>query len=609
MDNRKQNQILLKQEILLEEVNASQGDLRMLLAYPNRYWVAMSNLGFQTVYKLFAANSRIAVERAFYPEEAESENDFRSFEFNKSFRSFDLLALSVSFETDYLYALEMLSHAGARLEGRGQMSWKEREEEYRTRPFILAGGAALTLNAEPMANFFDAIVIGEGEEVISEFNQVYLKARDENLSLRETLEALSKIEGIYVPAFYTPHYNNDDTLNHYERLSAAVPEKIVRRYLADIDKFATYTIIQTPETEFKKMFMTETGRGCEVGCRFCVSGYMYRPTRKRSKDTIDRSLQVGLEQTESVGFVGASVSSHRNIAELASEVAQSGKRASLSSIMSQRVTPELAASLSESEYKTVALAPEAGGERLRFRLGKRVTNGQVVSAVRVLAENGIRNFKLYCMVGLPSEENSDVEEIAVLARLCREAALEGARSQENFTIAPNIWISLNPFIPKAWTPFQRHGFMEFGEVKRRIEIVRKAIGRIPNVELKFESPRESYFQALVSRGDRRVGDLMVEMLKRGEDWRWLVKNGERRILENVPPADFYVHRMIGQDELLPWELVDMHITRDLLEREYARTFQEDVTPLIERKNRELKAKAERRALPIVNPEAAFAVQQ
>ena len=197
----------------------------------------------------------------------------------------------------------------------------------------------------------------------------------------------------------------------------------------------------------------------------------------------------------------------------------------------------------------------------------------------------------------------------MLARLCREAALEGARSQENFTIAPNIWISLNPFIPKAWTPFQRHGFMEFGEVKRRIEIVRKAIGRIPNVELKFESPRESYFQALVSRGDRRVGDLMVEMLKRGEDWRWLVKNGERRILENVPPADFYVHRMIGQDELLPWELVDMHITRDLLEREYARTFQEDVTPLIERKNRELKAKAERRALPIVNPEAAFAVQQ
>jgi len=255
--------------------------------------------------------------------------------------------------------------------------------------------------------------------------------------------------------------------------------------------------------------------------------------------------------------------------------------------MSQKVTPELAASLSESEYKTVALAPEAGGERLRFRLGKRVTNKQVVQAVTTLAENGIRNFKLYCMVGLPSEEIADVEEIAKLALLCKEAALAAARTQKDFSIAPNIYLSLNPFIPKAWTPFQRHGFMDFSEVKRRIEIVRKGVSKIPNVELKFESPRESYFQALVSRGDRRVGDLMVEMLRQKEDWRWLVKNGKKRILENVPPADFYVHRIIGEEEYLPWELVDMHITRDLLEREYSETFEEDVGPLIDRKNREL----------------------
>jgi radical SAM superfamily enzyme YgiQ (UPF0313 family) len=499
--------------------------------------------------------------------------------------------MSVSFETDYLYALEMLKEAGLRLENRNALTWEEREEEYHARPFLLAGGAALTLNAEPLANFFDAIVIGEGEDLVSEFSEVFLAAKDQRLSLRETLERLSEIEGIYIPSFYSPTYKADDTIQEYTSYYDKAPERIPRRYLKEIDKYATYTIIQTPETEFKQMFMTETGRGCEVGCRFCVSGYMYRPTRKRSKETIDRSLQVGMEESPSVGFVGASVSSHKNISELASSVAQSGKRASLSSIMSQKVTKELAASLSESEYKTVALAPEAGGEQLRFRLGKRVTNKQVVDAVTILAENGIRNFKLYCMIGLPSEGLEDVEEIAKLARDCKEAAMAAARRQEEFTIAPNIYLSLNPFIPKAWTPFQRHGFMDFNEVKRRIEIVRKGVSRIPNVELKFESPRESYFQALVSRGDRRVGDLMVEMLNRKEDWRWLVKNGKKRILDHVPPADFYVHRLIGEEEILPWELVDMHITRELLEREYRETFEEDVVPLIARKNKELERKA------------------
>lgn len=592
MSERERNIELRKEERLLEELPASQGDVKVALAYPNRYWVAMSNLGFQTIYKLFANHPRIAIERAFYPEQ--SGADVRSFETNRKFQSFDLLAMSVSFETDYLFALEMLKEAGLdiRRAASGGMSWEEREESYRTRPFLLAGGAAVTLNAEPLANFFDAIVIGEGEEIIEQILEVYIPCRDRGASLRETLELLSRVEGIYIPAFYCPRYLEGDQLEGYNRLHDVAPEKVVRRYLKDIDVTPTYTVIQTSETEFKKMFMTETGRGCEVGCRFCVSGYMYRPTRKRSKETIDRSLQVGLEKSESVGFVGASVSSHQHISELAHEVAERGKRASLSSIMSQKVTPELAASLSESEYKTVALAPEAGSEGLRFRLGKRVTNQQVFSAVRVLAENGIRNFKLYCMVGLPSESREDVEEIARLAEGAREAALEGARKQSEFKVAPNIYLSVNPFIPKAWTPFQRHPFAEFSEVKKRIEMVQRGIRKVPNVEMKFESPRESYFQALVSRGDRRVGELMVEMVERGEDWRWLVRNGAKRILDHVPEADYYVHRLIGEEEFLPWELVDMHIKRSLLEREYRRTFEEDVSPLIERVKKKLEIGAE-----------------
>jgi radical SAM superfamily enzyme YgiQ (UPF0313 family) len=587
-DERQRNLELLRKERALESIPAQSGDVRLALCYPNRYWVAMSNLGFQTIYKLFGLHPRLCVERVFYPEEDSSS--IRSFEGNRTLREFELLAMSVSFETDYLYALEMLREAGLSLTRR-DLSWEEREQEYQQRPFLLAGGAALTLNAEPLADFFDAIVIGEGEEIVAQISESFLAVRDRGATLKETLEELSGIEGLYIPAFYKPVFNSDDTLSHYDRLHDLAPGRVARRYLKNIDQSATYTVIQTPETEFKEMFMTETGRGCEVGCRFCVSGYMYRPTRKRSKETIDRSLQVGLENSASVGFVGASVSSHRSIAQLASEVAATGRRASLSSIMSQRVTKELAASLSESEYKTVALAPEAGSEELRFRIGKRVTNAQVLEAVELLTENGIRNIKLYCMVALPSEEERDVLAIVELAREAREAAHRGARKQSDFSVAPNIYLSVNPFIPKAWTPFQRHPFAEFGEVKRRIKLVEKGIARVPNLEMKFESPRESYFQALLSRGDRRVGRLMVEMLRLGKDWRWLVKNGSRRIVEDVPPADFYVHRLMGEEEFLPWELIDMHITRELLEREYRETFEEDVRPLIERKRRQLEARA------------------
>ena len=223
--------------------------------------------------------------------------------------------------------------------------------------------------------------------------------------------------------------------------------------------------------------------------------------------------------------------------------------------MSQRVTRELAGSLSESEYKTVALAPEAGSEGLRFRVGKRVCDEQIVEAVKTLAREGIRNFKLYFIVGLPSETPDDVEAIATLVSRARSAAASGAREQEDFSVAPNLWLSVNPFIPKAWTPFQRHPFLGQKELKVRLEVIRRGIAKLPNVEMKFESPRESYFQAVMSRGDRRVGDLLVEMLVRGENWKWLVNNGNEELIQGVPPPAFYVNRLIGEEELLPWEIV------------------------------------------------------
>jgi len=335
----------------------------------------------------------------------------------------------------------------------------------------------------------------------------------------------------------------------------------------DLSKFKTHSRILTPETEFKSMFLTETGRGCEMGCRFCVAGYIYRPIRKRNEETLQDTVQVGLENSDAIGFVGASVSSHKAIAKLAQSVAEKGGRASLSSIMSQKVTRALAASISESEYKTVALAPEAGSDRLRRAAGKRVDNEQVVNAARELAEAGIRGFKLYFIVGLPTEVDEDIDAIAHLATAVRDAVVEISRPSGKLA-----WVSLsvNPFIPKASTPFQWEPMLDPKVLDKKIERLRKLVLKVPNLEFRFEPPKESYFQGLLSRGDRRVGKLLFEVEKRGENWKWLMKGTRKPVIDGVPAVDFYVSRRIEFSELLPWEVVDSLIPRSLLEREAMR---------------------------------------
>ena len=588
MLTRQQNQRLAEKEQILVPINTG-GDIRCVVAYPNRYWVAMSNLGFQTVYRLFAEHPRFAVERAYLPENP--KEPVATFESNRPISSAEILAVSVSFETDYPHVVRLLENAGVRLDScreSGRRGFGKEAPDFR--PLVIAGGAAITLNPEPLANLIDVIAVGEGEGMIEEIAAVYAAARDEGCEFAELLRRLSQIEGLYVPSLYSPTYAADDTIASIEVADGA-PARPLRRYVKDIDTAPTFTVIKTPETEFKAMFMTETGRGCEVGCRFCVAGYMYRPVRKRSAEAIAETVQLGMESSDSIGFVGASVSSHPKIAELASSVAASGRRAALSSIMSQRVTKELASSLSESEYKTVALAPEAGSETLRFRVGKRVVDEQILTGIETLAESGVRNFKLYFIVGLPSETLDDVRAIVSLVERARERAVAAARMQREFKVVPRLILSVNPFIPKAWTPFQRHPFLGAKEIKERLDIVRRGVQRLPNVEMKAEAPKESYFQTLMSRGDRRVGDLLIEMHQRGEEWKWLIARGSERILDSVPPSEFYVRRQLGCEELLPWEVVDLRLKRSLLEREYCRTFDEPVEPLIDRAKRLLAAEA------------------
>jgi radical SAM superfamily enzyme YgiQ (UPF0313 family) len=545
------------------------GDIRFHLTYPNHYWVAMSNLGFQAVYDILARDQRVIVERGFLPEGSEDEDQrgtkWRSFESNRLLADCDVIGFSLSFETDYPHLLRILNNQGLLYP-----SWQERDAaacEFKfSMPIIIAGGTAVTLNPEPVADFIDAMVIGEAEELLPELMDVVHRAKMEAWSREQTLLAMAQIEGVYVPRFYEPEYAADGAM---ARVVARddVPPRPRRRFVKDLSKFKTYSRIITPETEFKSMFLTETGRGCEMGCRFCVAGYIYRPIRKRSEEVLQETVQIGLENSDAVGFVGAAVSSHKAIAKLAQTVAEKGARASLSSIMSQKVSKMLAASISESEYKTVALAPEAGSTRLRRAAGKRVDSEQVVSAARELAEAGIRGFKLYFIVGLPTETDEDVDAIAHLAIEIRNAVVEISKPSGKLAW---VALSINPFIPKSSTPFQWEPMLDPKVLERKIDRVRKLVMKVHNLELRFEPPKESFFQGLLSRGDRRVGKLLLEAERRNESWKWLMKRTKEPILKDVPPVDFYVSRRIGFNELLPWEVVDSLIPRSLLEREAMR---------------------------------------
>lgn len=549
--------------------NNSAGDIRFHLTYPNHYWVAMSNLGFQAVYDILARDQRVIVERGFLPDggddPAGKHDRWRSFESNRLLADCDILGFSLSFETDYPHLIRMLNNQGLLFD-----SWEERDRAAQDSkfpiPLIIAGGTAVTLNPEPVADLLDVCVLGEAEELLPEMIAAIHQAKQDGLSRHDLLVKLAQIEGIYVPRFYNPIFNADETVSRYES-SADVPKRPRRRFVKDLSKFKTHSRILTPETEFKSMFLTETGRGCEMGCRFCVAGYIYRPIRKRSEETLTETVQIGLENSEAIGFVGAAVSSHKSISKLAKSVADQGGRASLSSIMSQKVSKALAASISESEYKTVALAPEAGSERLRRAAGKRVANEQVISAAREMAEAGIRGFKLYFIVGLPTESDEDIDAIAELAIAVRDAVVEVSKPTGKLA-----WVSLsvNPFIPKASTPFQWEPMLDPRTLEKKIERVRKLTQPIPNLELRFEPPKESYFQGLLSRGDRRVAKLLIELERQKEGWKWLMRKTNRRILSDVPEVDFYVSRRISFNEILPWESVDSLIPRSLLEREAMR---------------------------------------
>ena len=537
------------------------GPLSVCLVYPNTYPVAMANLGFQAVYRLFAEDARVTADRAYLPDGARAEwpRTLRSFEQGRPLADFDVVAFSISFETDYVHVLDCLRLAGLPL---------RRIDRRATAPLVLAGGPATFLNPEPLAEFVDLFVIGVAVELLSEFVAGAVPARGRG---REALlDAADGVAGAYRPDRYEPRYDGDGCLAAFE-FRGPGSGRVRRRYVERLDAFATRTEIVTADAVFGDMFVVEASRGCEWGCRFCAAGFMYRPVRYRSPSALRPEIRRGLAERETIGLVGAEMASQPGIAALCQEIAAQGGRASPSSLKADVITPALARALGAGGNRSVTVAPEAGSERLRRVINKNLTEPEILRAAEWLVGGGVEAMKLYVMVGLPTETDADVDAIADLAAKIRGRLMAGGTPKIG-----RLLVSINPFVPKPWTPFQWEPMAPLGELKRRLARARRQLSAIPALQVETESPREGYLQALLSRGDRRVAPLLVRLHEAPDAW-WATLAAARRAPDGVDP-DRFVHRAYDDDELLPWDFIDHQVDRRYLLAERRKAHAELETP-------------------------------
>lgn len=490
------------------------GKLNVALVYPNTYFVGMSNLGLHTMYRVMNAHPGIVCERFF--------TDFeRSVETSRPLQEFQIIAFSVSYELDWINMLQILQENSIPLLSRDRPAG----------PIVLAGGAAATINPEPVAEVLDVCFLGEGEPLADILHEAF----SQSASRSEFLERLHKARGIYVPGLTTPVYEGE-TITGFEGKKPEIS-------IDDPLESPGHSVIFTNRTVFADMFLTEIARGCPYRCKFCTARQIYSPFRPVEAENLKGVFEKASSSGKKLGLVSTSLNNHPQLSSILSEIDSMGLRIAPPSLRLGMIRDDLLHYLRKSGVNGVTLAPEAGSDSLRSSVGKVVTNEGILEDVTSLVQGGIRDIKLYFMVGIPGEEPEDIDAIIDLVKRIRQVFILVSKGNRRIG---KVSVSINTMVPKPHSRYERESMIEPAEAKKRIRKVATSLGSQSNVSVNFEGPKWAYLQGMIARGDRRVLDVLVRMAGQPQSrWQGILKDWPRN-------PDYYALRQRCEDELLPW---------------------------------------------------------
>ncbi len=535
-----------------------KGRQPVALLYPNSYPIAVSNLGFQIVYRLLNNFNYIVCERFVYPQRGEA---FRSLESGRPLSDFPLVFGSVSFEQDFPRLVAMLAAGGLE-----PFSFKRKERVRAGNPLVVFGGVAVFMNPEPLAAFADIMIIGEAEPVLT--------------PLMEELEGLGKRQeichrigttqpGCYIPGEYTFRYGLDGRVLDISS-GPGFPERVAKVVQQKTD-MAAHSEVMTPEAELG-MYMTELGRGCSRGCRFCAAGFIYRPPRLWEADAVIAGLEARPAGVGRVGLLGMEMSDSKTLDRIAGFLQESGCSLSFSSLRADRISSQLLELLAVSSLKSVAIAPDGCSQRLRQVINKGLAEQDLLDAAVALVDAGIYTLKLYVMIGLPTETEEDIDELISLLHKIRDKILPIGQKKGRVC---EIILSVNSFVPKPWTPFQYLSFggqnsqtsaadldcsQALGSLRGKIKYLKKKLNKISNLHVKVDRPDRVLSQAVFSRADRRIAPVLLDIGTGRRSFKQAMKAHGLRSWE-------YAVRPRSPEELFCWNVVDHGIEDRFLYRE------------------------------------------
>lgn len=486
LQNHNQNHYIASDELQSEDGTVYKnwgGKLSVALTMPNTYYVGMSSLALQLLYSSFNGETDVVCERIFWEKGAAADGrPALSLESQQPAADFDIWAYTISWEMDYFNVVDLLRQAKIPpLAQERQDSTQWNGDDW---PLLIAGGPGVTMNPEPMAPFFDAILIGEGEEAIPAFIQLCREGLRDRKAL---LETLNQTPGWYVPSLRPSARTHPDF------------QPVERLWVRNLPNVNTSSTLYTPETEFNNMHLMEIARGCGRGCRFCLAGYVYRPPREQPLDKLLASAESAVANGHTkVGLVSAAVSDHTQIDELATELQQMGASISASSMRMDPISVPLIKAMAETGAQNLTVAPEAGSQRLRNVINKTQTEAQMMESIALAQQFNFPQIKLYFMVGHPTETEEDVQAII-------DFTLEAKKHFKR-----RIAINATPFVPKAHTPFQWEGMMAAKQVRRSQKMLHKGLAK-HGVQVRADSPDWAEVQAVLSRGDRAIAHVLLEI--------------------------------------------------------------------------------------------------